>query len=464
MGRLFLRIFLWFWLGIVLVGAAVALTSMWAASQGLDATWRGRLGSTVRLSVHTLAESLRREGPGGLPAAAGRLEDEEKIRVWVITPDGADLAHPGETPPGTVTRMAREILGRRRGRTPHFLPWEGRLLVAHRLRGENGRPLVVVLALPQRPPFTHLVQVPTLAVRFLLVFGIATLLCWALARYFTRPVRMLREATARLAAGELDVRVGGTVGRRGDEIGDLARDFDRMADRLEEMVTSRERLLRDVSHELRSPLARLAVALELARDAKPGETEPLDRIELEAGRLNELIGELLALTRLDEAGGDRRRERIAVGDLAGDVAEDAGYEARGRDVEVRVTVDGSPRVTGSVPVLRSALENVVRNAIRFAPAGTTVDVEVGSSGGECFVTVRDRGPGVAEELFPKLFEPFATGEPARGHGGGSGLGLAITRRAVELHGGSVSARNREGGGLEVTIRLPLAGEEIPAGQ
>ncbi len=457
MGRLFLRIFLWFWVGIVLVGAAVALTSMWAASRGLDATWRGHLVSTVRLSVHTLAESLRREGPGGLPATAGRLEDEEGIRVWVVAPDGTDLAHPGGTPPEPVARMARGVLARRRGRPPRFLPWEGLLLVAHRLRVEDGRPVVAVLGLPRRPPLGHLVQAPTLAVRFLLVLGIATLLCWVLARYLTRPVKILREAAARLASGELDVRVGETVGRRGDEIGDLARDFDRMAERLQEMVASRERLLRDVSHELRSPLARLAVALELARESKPGETEPLDRIELEAGRLNELIGELLALTRLDEAGGGHRREAVDLGALAREVAEDAGYEARGRGVEMRVTVEGSPRVMGSPPELRSALENVVRNAVRFGPAGSAVEVDVRSTDGACTTTVRDRGPGVAEDLLPKLFEPFATGEPARGHGGGSGLGLAIARRAVELHGGTISARNREGGGLEVTIRLPLAG-------
>jgi len=356
-----------------------------------------------------------------------------------------------------VGRVARSVLEHRRRRPSRFLPWEGRLLVAHRLRPGEGRPLVVVLSLPRRPPLTHLVQAPTLAIRFLLVLGIATLLCWILARHLTTPVRTLRAAAARLAAGELGVRVGDSVGRRGDEIADLARDFDRMAERLQEMLESRERLLRDVSHELRSPLSRLAVALELARNAPPGETEALDRIELEAGRLNELIGELLTLTRLGEEQGSRRREVLDLGELVREVAGDAGYEAAGRGVEVCVVVHGDPRVAGSPPELRSAVENVVRNAVRFSPAGSAVEVDVRSGDGACTVTVRDRGPGVPEELLPRLFEPFFKGDPARSHGGGSGLGLAIARRAVELHGGTITARHREEGGLEVEIRLPRAG-------
>jgi len=463
MRNLFFKIFLWFWAGLFLVGLAGVLTSMWAANHGFERSWRQRLGSMVRLTIRSLEAGVEREGPQALPAAAERLQKEEGIGVWVFGPGGEELAHPGDSPPEVIQDLAagrrrvREEMRRSRHRPPRFIRWKGRLLMTHPLRMEGSRPLMVVLALPPRPPLARLVGTRTLVIRLLAVLLIATALCWALARYLTAPVRSLRNATAALASGDLDVRVGPSLGRRRDEIADLARDFDRMAGRLQEMIESRERLLRDVSHELRSPLTRLSVALELARKGEgPEVEESLDRIQREADRLNELIGRLLTLTRLENAAVQAGREVDLTG-LLREVAADAGFEGAGRDVRVELHCEGNAVVRGEPGLLRSALENVVRNAVRFTSPGSAVELGVGPAEGRVLVRVRDHGPGVPEDLLPRLFEPFYRVESARERGaGGSGLGLAIARRAVESHGGRISARNHPDGGLEVLMELPAA--------
>ncbi|HHQ48337.1 MAG TPA: HAMP domain-containing protein, partial [Acidobacteria bacterium] len=352
MRNLFFKIFLWFWAGILLVGVAGVLTSMWAANHGYELSWRQRLGSTVRLSIRSLEATVERGGLGKLPAAAERLGKEEGIEVWVFTSDGRELAHPGSPPPTAVRRMAegrrlghRRDMGRRM-RGPRFARWQGRLLMAHPLRMEGGQPLTVVLALPPRPPLARLVGTRTLVVRLLAVLLIATALCWALARYLTAPVRRLRQATAALASGDLEVRVGPSLGRRRDEIADLAHDFDRMAERLGEMIASRERLLRDVSHELRSPLTRLNVALELARSGEGPEVgEHLERIQREADRLNELIGRLLTLERL-ENGSVRLENEVDLAALVQEVAADARFEGAARRVQMAVQAEGPAVVRG----------------------------------------------------------------------------------------------------------------------
>ena len=231
-----------------------------------------------------------------------------------------------------------------------------------------------------------------------------------------------------------------------------------MAERLGGLVAAQRRLVRDVSHELRSPLARLGVALELARRrAGEGAGEPLDRIEREAGRLEELIGELLTLSRLEAAEAPASREPVDLGAVAEEVASDAAFEASALGVTVTVTRDGACVVVGDPDGLRSALDNVVRNAVHYSGSGAGVEVAVGREAADAVVRVSDRGPGVPEAQIGGLFQPFFRVEEARDRQrGGAGLGLAITARAVRLHGGTVSARNRDGGGLEVTIRIPAA--------
>jgi two-component system sensor histidine kinase CpxA len=251
---------------------------------------------------------------------------------------------------------------------------------------------------------------------------------------------------------------------------ELMRDFDRMAERLENLVNAQSRLLTDISHELRSPLARLNVALELARQRSgPEARSALDRIDRETNRLNELIQKLLTIARLEA--GDESIERVPVHleEIIREIARDAAFEAQARHCQVEATVVDACVVVGSTSLLHSAIENVVRNAIRYTQEGTTVQVRLeqgvaieGDSlqGAEAVVRVTDCGPGVPEDALDKLFRPFYRIDDARGRQtGGVGLGLSITDRAVRLHGGTIKVSNRPQGGLMVEIRLPLSSTE-----
>jgi two-component system sensor histidine kinase CpxA len=290
---------------------------------------------------------------------------------------------------------------------------------------------------------------------------VSGIVCYVLAGYLTSDVRRLRAATQQLAAGDLSARAEAPKGRRRDEIAQLVRDFNAMAGRLQDLVTAQSRLLNDISHELRSPLARLSVALGLAwQRAGADAHSALDRIELEATRLNELIGRLLTLARLEGGEDAMRRTAIPLDQLVQDITLDADFEAQTRQCHVRCDVQDEITVFGSVSLLHSAIENVIRNATRHTREGTDVEVQVAqeSRNGkpEAVVRVTDRGPGVPQEALEKLFRPFYRLDDARGRQtGGVGLGLAITERAVRLHGGTVRAANRPEGGLVVEIRLPL---------
>jgi signal transduction histidine kinase len=313
---------------------------------------------------------------------------------------------------------------------------------------------VVGIALPRfnlnlpPPPF------PYRAVAFAIV--ISGLVCFAMARYLARPLQLVRDTSYRLAAGDLQARAGPIVGRRRDEIGDLVRDFDAMAARIEALVHAQHQLLSDISHELRSPLARLNVALELARRKIPGDGLPdLDRMELEAERMNDLIGRVLSLARAEN---NQRAAETPV-DLAPAVASvtaDADYEAHRQDKSVALEVIRESTVQGDRALLTSAVDNVLRNAIRYTPEHSAVDVVLDRTERDAVLTVRDRGPGVPSHELERMFSPFHRVESARNsETGGVGLGLAIARRTIEVHGGTIVAENARDGGLLVTIRLPL---------
>src|SRR5208282_1401590 len=287
------------------------------------------------------------------------------------------------------------------------------------------------------------------------------LVCYFLSWYLTKPIVRLRAATRQLAAGDLTARSGAPVTKRRDEVAGLMRDFDAMAERMETLVKAQSRLLNDISHELRSPLARLNVALGLARQRSDMSDDMLDRIELEASRLNELISRILTLARLEDGEQEVPQTPVPLDELVANVAEDAEFEAQARHCHVRIIIpEGDWGVRGNASLLHSAVENVVRNAIRYTQERTSVEIELTSidaaNGPEAVLKVSDYGPGVPEDSLEKLFEPFYRLDDARGRlTGGVGLGLAITERAVRFHGGKVRAFNRAEGGLMVEIRLPL---------
>ena len=286
----------------------------------------------------------------------------------------------------------------------------------------------------------------------------------ALAAYMTRPIDRLRRGFHDLAQGDLATRLGPGMGRRRDELADLAKDFDAMAERLEQLIASRDRLLHDVSHELRSPLARMSVAMGLARQNPERTPEALERMEAEGARLNAIVGDLLSLSRA-EAGAHAEEIYFDIAAMLEVICDDARFEAQPREVGVELSVAEAladpataPLVAGAPELIRRALENVIRNALRFSPSGSAVQVDARLDAGRIVIEVRDHGPGADAALRASMFEPFVKGSDAAA---GAGLGLAIARRALAAHGGQVEAVAPEDGGLLVRITLPPSTAETP---
>ena len=431
MGSLFTKVFLSFWLAAVLLGAAIFAANRFYGGEALEA------GERQLQAQATAAAALWQEG--GRPAVTRWLEDRSRgHRPLLVDARGRVLAG------GRPRRRLAEWLPRRMEPGRHYLH-RGHFALVARLPGvEPPRYLVDVL-----DP-GHLGLLPGWA-RVLLAIAITGLVSLGLSALVTRRLRRLRGAAQALTAGDLSVRVG----HRGrDEVAALARDFDRMAERLTELLEGQRQLLRDVSHELRSPLARLRVALELAERAEDRD-KALARIGKEADALERLVGDVLSLSRLESGQSALERRPVELAALVEGVVEDADFEARGQGRRVEWSADAAPVVTGDAALLRAAVENVIRNGVRHTAEGSAVAVHLGHQDGEAVVTVRDRGPGLPEAELGRVFQPFTRIGEARDRGsGGYGLGLAITARAVEAHGGRVAARNAEGGGLEVTLRLP----------
>ncbi|HZB44402.1 MAG TPA: ATP-binding protein, partial [Pyrinomonadaceae bacterium] len=378
---------------------------------------------------------------------------------------------------GTASRMSRD------GVMDAF-PWPGRggrgfvfvATMSLRPPAPDGRAAPARRPFPSPGPFGFLLGESTAALAARLVAALLTagVLCYGLARCIVSPVVKLRAVTRQVAGGDLSARVGPLLGGRSDELGAMGRDFDAMAARIEALLSAQTRLLRDISHELRSPLARLSVALDLARKrAGPEAANYLARIEREAGRLNEMIGQLLTLSRWEAGAGSAPRQPVDLAALVREVAEDADFEARGQNRAVELVACEACATAGTPALLRSAVENVVRNAVRHTPEGTAVRISLrrardgeeddGDGAGRAVLTVRDEGAGVPAEALTEIFRPFYRVDDARDReSGGTGLGLAITERAVRLHGGTVTAENVAGGGFVVEIRLPLDAGAVPA--
>lgn len=279
-----------------------------------------------------------------------------------------------------------------------------------------------------------------------------------LAAYVSRPIGNLRAAFEAVAEGRLDRRVASAMGRRRDELADLGRDFDRMADRLQALVDGQRRLLHDVSHEMRSPLARLQAAIGLARQRPERIPDSLVRVEREAVRMDRLVNELLTLSRLEAGMAGAVEAPVALGELLAAVVDDARLEGEAHQCRVELVAPDAATVSGDAELLRRAVENVVRNAVLHSPPGGRVRVELQAAapGGQHAIVVSDEGPGVAEADLPLIFAPFHRGAAARAAPSpdGHGLGLSIARRVVATHRGDIGAANIAGGGLRVTLRLP----------
>ncbi|EIZ78829.1 histidine kinase [Novosphingobium sp. Rr 2-17] len=283
---------------------------------------------------------------------------------------------------------------------------------------------------------------------------VSGIVAWYLARPLTHLTRGFRD----VAAGNLATRLHPLVGRRRDEIADLTLEFDSMTAQLENVIATQERLLHDISHELRSPLARLEVAIGLLRQSPGDAPAMMARVEQEAKRLDQLIGELLTLARLKSGATDLKPTHIDVIDLLTAIIDDASFEAAAKQCEVVYTPPGSFVVMAEGETLYRAYENIIRNAIKYAPPKTAIDIEVSVRDDELIVEVTDRGTGVPDDLLAAIFEPFKRGDNVNETGvTGFGLGLAIADHAIRHHGGTIEARTAAEGGLAMRISLPRAG-------
>jgi two-component system sensor histidine kinase CpxA len=329
--------------------------------------------------------------------------------------------------------------------------------VAMRLKGSDGHEYIFATELPAGPRAALGLNRTTIALQWGVALLVSGFICYLLTRYLTAPILRLRAASQQLAAGDLSIRAAG-MERRHDELGDLVRDFNAMASRIEELVSRQRQLISDVSHELRSPLARLYVGLDLGRERK-GNDPAFDHMEKDIGLLNEMIGRLLAVARLDTSAPPVPMTTVNLTEIVSQIVRDADFESRERNGSVKLTAYEQFFVQGDAKLLQSAIENVVRNAIVYTESGTPVEVQLQSEhrSGASFarLSVRDYGPGVPESELAKIFQPFYRVSDARDRqSGGAGLGLAIAERVIRVHGGTICAVNLTPRGLQVEILLP----------
>ncbi|MGI9064992.1 MAG: ATP-binding protein [Pyrinomonadaceae bacterium] len=444
---LFLKIFLWFGAVVFTVVVGTFLVGQLSRHEPFRQP-RASIDPAVSDYAKTAAEVYEQQGREALVAYLDRIQRESNIRAFLFNRQLQELS--GRRMPAEAPRVAERAFETRR---PEDAVTGSGPLLARTVTTPRGEQYALVAELPGRMPPESLFHPIMHLLAIILTWG---LFCYWLARHLTSPVAKLRAATQELANGNLSARVMPAMGKRRDELALLAADFDLMAEKIESLISSQRRLLGDISHELRSPLARLNVALELARQrAGADAASALERIQHEAENLNEMIGQLLALTRLESGAEGLKKGAFDLVELVSAIAADAQFEASSRNRSVRLKTNGRCTVVGNEPLLRRAIENVIRNAVQYTAQGTEVEVELRSDAG-AVITVRDHGAGVPENALVEIFRPFYRVDEARDReAGGVGLGLAIADRAVRLHGGKIEAANASRGGLVVTIILPI---------
>ena len=447
MTSLYWRIFLSFWLALALILVGTVLVVV-------NGDQQRRFTKAWMYRAELYAQATQSFEAGGAPA----------LGEWLRNRQQADPA----SPIFITDSSGKEMLGRA---VPDYLRESPERLFepGHPTIRSLGGPLVLVgpdartyhvLVGPLRagPHLFGELEMPIVsAATVLIALVVSAVVCFFLARYLVSPVDQLRRATRQIASGNLDVRVSARLKGRQDELGLLASDLDMMSERVRHLLESKQQLLRDVSHELRSPLARLQLALSLARRQETSGVERhLARIACEADRLEELIGRTLQLARLERATEALDRTALDIADLLSNIVGDVGIEADAHGCYVALETERPLRVSGDRELLRSALENVIRNAVRYAPQGSSVGIEARRIDGHRLeVVIRDSGPGVPEKDLKLIFEPFYRVDAARNRAaGGDGLGLAIAARAIAIHGGTIHAYNLDTGGLAVHLVLP----------
>ncbi len=448
---LWTKIFLWFCIYIVtvfIVGIWISITSTEFSAQKRAA--KKTTDRALLFYGETLVEKMENEDKVSAVSLLGRVQEASHMDVFLFDSHGKELL--GRTPFGTEATTLKEV-EEYRGDDCH-----SHKIHMIRITGDSGKEYLIVGRTEHR--FINKILSKYTISRLIIFLAIAVGFSYLLARYLTTPIRNLKAATQRLAAGDLSTRIGLGKGRRRDELTELAMDFDRMAEKIEMLEETRRAFLSDISHELRSPLARLNIAAEMAKKQQhPDISQFLDRIDLESQRLNQIISRLLEFARKNTMVAADHPALFNLNRLFEEILKDANFEAKSRDCTVRMVSRTDIDVRGIRHLIRSALENVVFNAIRYTRRGTSVEIslakETKADKPWAEITVRDYGEGVPGDLLEKIFQPFFRVDTSRDRqSGGTGLGLAIAERAIRYHGGTISASNAPGGGLKVTMRIP----------
>jgi two-component system sensor histidine kinase CpxA len=460
MNSLFTRVFISFWivLGIIIAGC-VATTTMvaWHRIAELSAINFEQMNKNAEAALRSSGEVglkswLRDVGaayPGVdiylLDGAGHDLLDRTvpaRLQEWLARGNGQKLitGNPGQSP-----------------LAPSIQYSASHLLESSQISATNGQNFTLAVAWFGSSPIDVLGSYDIVLGLLVLTILVSATASWLLARYISAPIHDLQQGARILAGGNLDAKVGERFSRRNDEIGTLARDFNHMAAELKSQIQAKEILLRDISHELRSPLARIQVALGLATLDRANVEVQHQRIERDIERMNELIEEIIRLERLNSAPQSFQMEDLDFSLLLDQVVEDVSLEAKVGGRSVVLTRPESLTLRGNPEMLRRAVENVLRNAIRFSPENAQIEISASQQSDRLAICVRDHGPGVPDVDLQRIFEPFYRVSVSRERDmGGTGLGLAITARVISLHQGEVSASNHPGGGLVVMMVFPTA--------
>nr|WP_320011023.1 ATP-binding protein [uncultured Desulfobulbus sp.] len=479
MRTIFVRLLLSFFFTILLTGIISGLVMFSISRRSVDTfrqDFQQRLQNNIARSVGLMGQAAyimrQHQGEAAFNDYVRELEGSMHTQIFLrienqIYPTTPPL-EPNILEELRHTDLERQIYIQDNGRE---------LIVAKELHSLQGAPYQVIgvhrmgpppgIKMPPPPQFEQQRGILVFLmgdkwVRLLVFLPVAGIICYLLARSFSAPLARLRRTSRQIAAGDLSARIGTSLGKPGNEIGDLARDFDHMAERMEGLVTGQKRLLSDISHELRSPLARLNLALELAKKRFNAENDDiLARIGRESERLNALIGQLLSLTRSEAFVLDKDTPAVTLPELIREIADDVGFETSTQHKSIKVLDLEQLRVIGSLELLHQAIENVIRNGAYYTFAHTEVHVRLFSKTDTAqqqwaVIQVRDHGPGVPEDKIPNLKEPFFRVAEARDrNSGGTGLGLAIAHQVVQQHGGRIHIYNMtDQQGLVVEINLP----------
>jgi two-component system, OmpR family, sensor kinase len=460
MGRLYWKFFIFFFLAQLTAVSGVGLAVWISNNKQENANAQIEASPPARSLVASAAATLKFGGVDGLKELMQYWSSRPMPQVYAVDEQGQEIQGRKVSP--ELVKSANEVLNSRltgderpnslvRGAVQLIKANDGRtyLLFVPAFQKDISNPKM--LGFNARARNRHLFPVMPLLAGVLASLIFAAILAW----YFSKPIKQLRQAFDSAAKGSLDVRIGNSMGERHDELADLGNAFDQMASRLGALMQSQTRLLHQVSHELRSPLARLQMAVGLARQQPDKLESSLVRIERESARMDSLVGELLELSRLESGGMQLEKEPVNLDELLLSIVEDARFEGMAKQITIQYQAHpGAVNILGQQDLLHRAIDNVIRNALKFSPPQSVIDLRSEFKDHKAIIQVSDQGPGVPEAEIDNVFQPFFRGSASQNIDG-HGIGLAIAKQIVEAHGGHIAAHNLPNKGLLVAITLPI---------